>query len=171
MQMHVVDTNVLVHAVSTGSPWHVPCRAALERWRAQRSPWYVTWSVVYEFVRLATHVRTFERPWSTTQAWGFIRALLATPGLGVLAHTSRHADVAEQVFRELPQLRGNIVHDLHIAILMREHGLRRVVTRDADFHRFPFLDVVDPVAAAGGPGGAERPRRYAAARRQPRRRA
>ena len=27
---------------------------------------------------------------------------------------------------------------------MREHGIRRIYTRDVDFHRFPFLEVVDP---------------------------
>jgi uncharacterized protein len=27
---------------------------------------------------------------------------------------------------------------------MREHGISRIVTRDRDFHRFPFLTVVDP---------------------------
>jgi len=29
---------------------------------------------------------------------------------------------------------------------MREHGIRRIVTRDTDFHRFPFLESFDPVA-------------------------
>lgn len=27
-----------------------------------------------------------------------------------------------------------------------EHGIRRIYTRDTDFHRFPFLDVIDPLA-------------------------
>jgi hypothetical protein len=31
----------------------------------------------------------------------------------------------------------------HTAILMREHGIREIYTRDTDFHRFPFLRVVD----------------------------
>jgi predicted nucleic acid-binding protein len=29
---------------------------------------------------------------------------------------------------------------------MREHGVRVIYTRDADFHRIPFLEVADPVA-------------------------
>jgi predicted nucleic acid-binding protein len=29
---------------------------------------------------------------------------------------------------------------------MREHGIRQVVTRDADFHRFPGIEVFDPCA-------------------------
>jgi uncharacterized protein len=46
----------------------------------------------------------------------------------------------------VPHLVGNLVHDAHTAILMREHGIRRIITRDVDFHRFPFLEVVDPLA-------------------------
>jgi predicted nucleic acid-binding protein len=30
---------------------------------------------------------------------------------------------------------------------MREHGIRRVYTRDTVFHRFPWVEVVDPAAA------------------------
>ena len=40
------------------------------------------------------------------------------------------------------------IPDAHTAILMHEHGIRRIVTRDADFHRFPFLEVVDPLAGS-----------------------
>jgi len=85
------------------------------------------------------------RPWSAPAAWDFVAALLASPGLGVLIPTERHAEVAGQVIAELPHLVGNLLHDAHTAILMREHGIRRVCTRDTDFHRFPFLEVVDPL--------------------------
>ena len=47
---------------------------------------------------------------------------------------------------EVPDLRGNLVHDAHTAVLMREHGVRDIFTRDTDFHRFPFLRVIDPFA-------------------------
>ena len=36
------------------------------------------------------------------------------------------------------------MHDLHIAVLMREHGVERICTLDSVFRRFPFLTVVDP---------------------------
>ena len=54
-------------------------------------------------------------------------ALLASPGLGVLVPTQRHADIAGQVIGELPHLAGNLLHDAHTAILMREHGIRRAL--------------------------------------------
>jgi uncharacterized protein len=83
-------------------------------------------------------------PWTAPAAWDFIVALLASPGLDVLVPTPRHAVVAGQVLSEVPDLAGNLLHDAHTAILMREHGIRRVCTRDTDFHRFPFLEVIDP---------------------------
>jgi predicted nucleic acid-binding protein len=78
------------------------------------------------------------------RARGFIEALLASPGLGILVPTERHAAVAAEVFAELPNLAGNVIHDAQTAVLMRDHGIRRIYTRDTDFHRFPFLEPIDP---------------------------
>lgn len=50
------------------------------------------------------------------------------------------------VFDVVPQLAGNLVHDAETAVLMREHGIRRICTRDTDFHRFPFNEPIDPLA-------------------------
>ena len=47
--------------------------------------------------------------------------------------------------RELPDIRGDQMHEMHTAVLMREHRVSRIWTRDTDFHRFPFLTVVDPL--------------------------
>jgi predicted nucleic acid-binding protein len=63
----------------------------------------------------------------------------------VLQPTQRHTAVLAQTLSELPDLRGNLMHDLHTAVLMREHGVSRICTRDTDFHRFTFLTVVDPL--------------------------
>jgi hypothetical protein len=43
-------------------------------------------------------------PWDAPQPWRFIASLLSSPGLGLLVPTERHAEVAEQVIREIPQL-------------------------------------------------------------------
>lgn len=60
----------------------------------------------------------------------------------------RHARVLADVVAEVPGLSGSIVHDTQTAVLMREHGIRRICTRDTDFHRFPFLEPIDPLVAA-----------------------
>ena len=64
--------------------------------------------------------------------------------------TPRHAAVLAQVVREIPEVGGNLFHHLHTAVLMREHGVGRICTRDTDFHRFPFLSVVDPLRSNAG---------------------
>ncbi len=143
--MLVVDTNVLVYAADADSPLHAACRNWLEQQRGRADAWYTTWAILYEFLRVTTHPRVMRRPWSAQMVWDFIAALLASPGLAVLVPTPRHAEVAAQVIAELPHLAGNLFHDAHTAVLMREHGIRRILTRDTDFHRFPFLEAVDPL--------------------------
>jgi predicted nucleic acid-binding protein len=96
-------------------------------------------------MRVTTHPRVMRKPWSASRDFAFVSALLASPGLGVLVPTERHADVVERVIAELPWLAGNLVHDAHTAVLMREHGIVRICTRDMDFHSFPFLEVIEPV--------------------------
>lgn len=144
--MFVVDTNILVYAADEDSSFHKPCFSLIEEWRRQSSIWYVTWGILYEFLRVTTHPRVFRKPWSSTGAWSFVEALLASPSLGILVAAERHADVAAEVIKTLPSLSGNLLYDAQTAILMREHGIERIYTRDTDFHRFPFLEPVDPTA-------------------------
>ena len=143
--MLVIDTNVLVYAANSTVQFHGACREWLDRQRRRPDAWYLTWGIVYEFLRVSTHPRILPRPWTASAAWSFITALLASPGLDVLIPTQRHADVASAVISELSYLAGNIVHDAHTAILMREHGIRQICTRDTDFSRFAFLEVIDPL--------------------------
>ena len=145
--MFVVDTNVLVYAADRDAPEHARCRELLEAWRRQAGAWYVTWGIVYEFLRVTTHPAVFRMPWSAADAWGFLEAVLASPSLRVLAATPRHGEVLGELLVDLPHVSGNLVHDAHTAVLMREHGIGVIYTRDTDFHRFPFLQVVDPLAA------------------------
>jgi toxin-antitoxin system PIN domain toxin len=143
--LFVVDTNVLVYAADEDSPHHKNCRQLLKEWSLQPNAWFVTWGILYEFLRVTTHPRVMRRPWTAPRAWSFVSALLASPGLELLVPTERHEAVAARVFGEIPHLAGNIVHDAHVAVLMREHGVRRIYTRDTDFHRFPFLEPIDPL--------------------------
>jgi toxin-antitoxin system PIN domain toxin len=143
--MFVVDTNVLIYAADQDAGAHARCRDLLNEWRTAAPAWYVTWPILYEFLRVVTHPRVFRAPWSLIGAWRFVEALLSSPGLGLLVQTDRHAEVAAEVVHLLPELNGSLLHDAHTAVLMREHGIRRIVTRDTDFHRFPFLEPVDPL--------------------------
>jgi toxin-antitoxin system PIN domain toxin len=145
--MFVVDTNILIYALDTSYEEHSACRKLLEGWRQTPGPWYTTWGILYELLRVATHPRVFRRPLTIQQAWRFVDILLTSPGLRVLVESPNHAEAVTRTVQEIGGLRGNVLHDAHTAILMREHGLRRIYTRDTDFHRFRFLEVVDPLAS------------------------
>jgi uncharacterized protein len=143
--MLLVDTNILVYAADADSPLYPGCRNWLEQQRGRADAWYTSWSILYEFLRVTTHPRVMRQPWNIVEAWNFVQALLVSPGLDILVPTQQHPLVAEQVIGEIPHLAGNLLHGAHTAILMREHGIRQICTRDADFHRFPFLEVIDPL--------------------------
>lgn len=127
------------------SAFHDSCRARLREARDDPAPAFLTWSICYEFLRVTTHPRAPITPWLPSEAWGFLQSLLASPGFEILTPTSRHASLLAQTIAELPDVRGNVFHDLHTAVAMRENGISRICTRDTDFHRFPFLTVVDPL--------------------------
>jgi hypothetical protein len=141
----VVDTNVLVYAADRDASAHARCRERLLAWRTQAEPWYLTWGIVYEFLRITTHVRVLRNPWTPAQAWGFVEALLAAPALSLLTESERHASVVAGLVADVPGLIGNLLHDAHTVALMREHGVRAIYTRDTDFHRFPGVEVRDPL--------------------------
>lgn len=145
--MFVVDTNVLVYAADTSAPEHARCRALLEQWREGSAAWFLTWGIWYEFLRVVTHPRIFRRPWTGRAAHEFLEAVASAPGLGMLVQTDRHRDVLGEIVEEVPGLAGNLWHDVETASLMREHGIRRICTRDTDFHRFAFLETIDPMIA------------------------
>jgi hypothetical protein len=142
----VVDTNLLLYAVNPDAPDHDRAHALLHEWRAGNRSWFLTWGIVYEFLRVSTHGSVFPRPLDLPTARAWLDALLAGPRSALLVETDRHGEVLGQLIAEHPRLHGNPVHDLHTAALMREHGVTEIRTADADFHRFPFLQVVNPLA-------------------------
>ena len=139
------DTNVLIYAADEASEFHHPCRQRLEEARRDSVPAFLTWNICYEFLRVTTHHRVLRSPLGSRKAWGFIERLLESPGFFLLVATERHQAVLAQTLAELPDVSGNLIFDLHTAVLMREHGVSRICTRDTAFHRFPFLTVIDPL--------------------------
>ena len=70
--MLLVDTNILLYAANEDAEQHAACLDFLETQRREPSPWYTTWPILYEFLRVITHHRVLERPWSTARASAFV---------------------------------------------------------------------------------------------------
>jgi len=141
----LVDTNILLHAVNAGSPSHQAARDFLRQQARARSPWCITWPILYEFLRVSTHRRVFPKPLKPEQALEFVASLTAMEELAILTPTHRHFEVLLAVVDQLSQPCGNLFHDIHTAALMREHGVPEIVTADTDFLQFGFLKVTNPL--------------------------
>lgn len=143
--MFVVDTNLLIYAADEDSARQEQIREVFLQWNRSSEAWCVTWSIVYEFLSVATQRSAFAHPLSFSQALTFIEALRAIPSFKILLETDRHAEVVRDLANEYPHMSGNRFHDLHIAAVMREHGITEIRTADTDFHQFKFLRVVNPL--------------------------
>jgi len=143
--MFVVGTNLLVYAAIRECPGHDYAQRLVGEWGASDERWFATWSIVYEFLSVSTQRSAFARPPSFAEAWAFIEALRDFPSFSILMETDRHAEVVRDLMREYPHMAGTRFHDLHIAAVMREHGITDIRTADADFHQFKFLRVTNPL--------------------------
>jgi toxin-antitoxin system PIN domain toxin len=141
----LIDTNILLHAANAASPAHRAARGFFAEHLRSRTSWCITWPILYEFFRMSTHARVFPKPLTAAQALEFAGAVTAREEVVILVPTSRHLAVLETVVKEIDHPAGNLFHDIHIAVLMREHGIPEIMTADADFLQFSFLKVTNPL--------------------------
>ena len=73
--MFVVDTNILLYAVNPDSPDHDAARTLVDRWRREDRSWFLTWGIIYEFLRVSTHQKVFASPLDLPRAQAWIEAL------------------------------------------------------------------------------------------------
>ena len=141
----LIDTNILLHAANSASPQHPAAYRFLQEQLKSRNPWCTTWPILYEFLRVSTHSRVFPKPLKPGQALDFIANLASRDEVAMLGATGRHLEVLESVAGGLGHPSGNLFHDIHTATLMREHGVREIITADTDFLQFSFLRVTNPL--------------------------
>lgn len=70
--------------------------------------------------------------------------MIDLPHVRLIAEEEGFWHVYREVAASVPA-RGNLVPDVHLAALLRQHGVRTLHTHDNDFKRFDFLDVRDPL--------------------------
>jgi len=141
--MRAVDTNILIYAHITPSRHHEKAQSILRELCESPWPWAIPWPCIYEFLRVVTHPRVYHPPSPPEAALADLRQILASPSLELLSETPRHHDLMEALIRGTG-VKGNLIHDAHIAALCLEHGVRELITGDRDFSRFPALTIMNP---------------------------
>jgi hypothetical protein len=140
-----LDTNVLVYASTSASPFHRRAAALLDQCRSRADLCYLTWPTIMGYLRLATHPSIVSPPLAPAAAMANVTGLLALPQVRALGEADGFWDAYREVAGRVVA-RGNLVPDAHVATILRQHGVKTLYTNDADFRRFPFLEVRDPFA-------------------------
>lgn len=129
-----VDTNILVYASLTGTPFHAPARARLIELESQGAILWVSRQVIREFLAVTT------RP-------GAVSPPLASAVLSQVVH---HLETAFQIADEdaavttllldllkARTIQGRQIHDANIVATMRSRGISWLLTHNtADFARY-----------------------------------
>jgi len=131
-----VDTNVLVYAHRAELPRHQAARRKLVELAEGPSRWALPVFCLGEFLRLVTHPKLFDPPFSATEACTAVENLTRSPSLAVLSPGPLYRQLLFEAIREANAV-GNLVFDAQIVALCREAGVSSLLTEDRDFDRFP----------------------------------
>lgn len=140
-----LDTNIFIYAHFSEFPEHRATRAFLETLLKKPDPFFLSWQVYYEYLRLVTHPQVLRIPLSIAEAAKDLHVYWKDPRCHLLVETDRHESTVTALLHELPSARGNFLHDCHYAALLKEHAVDTIVTVDTDFKKFDFLTVVNPL--------------------------
>lgn len=139
-----IDVNVLIEAVDADGPRLSRAQAFLAEVARGTAPVSLTWHTLMSVVRMATHRGILRNPLSHAHACENVTALLGLAHVRTVEGTEGFWDAFREVTHGL-DMHGMHVPDAHLAALLKVHGVRRLYTRDADFRRYRFLDIVDPL--------------------------
>jgi len=165
--MRAVDTSLLAYSINRFAPEHARAVAVVDELANGDRPWALPWPVVHELLARVTHPHAVARALRPEDAWGFVEELATSPSVRFLGTTPHHGAVAAEVLGLVRGEPGPLPAGFELAVVLREHGVRELLSSDRGMRRFRFLDVRDPVHGELWTP-AERPaRRYRVLARRP----
>ena len=142
-----VDANILVYASNQSDPVHSRALQLVQTLAAGPDLLYLFWPAVFGYLRIVTHPAILPRPLTARDAAANADALLSRSNVRSPGEENGFWQLFRKTSRD--QERGNAVPDTHLVTLMRQHGVRRIYSRDSALRRFPDIEVVDPFASPG----------------------
>ncbi len=142
--MTIVDVNLLLYATIATFPQHEAAKSWLEKLLLEEDTIGLPWVSIWGYLRLATSNQAFAVNVTPTDAFAFIRSILASPGVQQVNPGPRHLDILQELAID-QQSRGGKLTDAVLAALAIENGATLAST-DKDFSRFPKLKWLNPIA-------------------------
>lgn len=139
-----IDANILLYASDTTSPHHSRARSFLGECIERRELLCLAWPTMMAYLRISTHPAILGDPLAPRDAQRNIDSLLSLPQVRAIGEEPGFWKVYQEAAGEFP-VRGNLVPDAHVASLLLQHEVRVFYTADADFRKFPFLKVKNPL--------------------------
>ena len=133
--MIAVDTNVLFYAHRAEADLHAEAAGQLLLLAEGTTAWGLPVFCAGEFIRVVTHRRILNPPSTLPQAISFLERVLASPSCRVVRPGPDFVSLLTAASIEAGA-RGNLVFDVQIVALCREHGISTILTNDRDFRRF-----------------------------------
>ena len=142
--MIAVDTNILVYAHRSDSPFFPRASSRLRQLAESPSAWAIPWTCLHEFLAIVTHPKIHKPATSIAEAIRQVEIWMESPSLVLLAESERYWEVLREIART-GRIIGGRIHDARIAALCLQHGVRELWSADRDFSRFSRLKVVNPL--------------------------
>ena len=141
---YTIDANILVYASDQESFHHDRAKGFIEARGEDPDLLCLSWITLMGYQRMATHPSIFRYPLSPRQAWENVENLLNLPRCRVITEQEGFAEEYTKVSGTIG-VKGNLVPDAHLAVILQQHGVSRIYTADSDFRKFEFLNVVNPL--------------------------
>lgn len=137
------DANILLYAHNKGDERHSAARRWLEDSFSSEELFAFNWLVVTAFLRIASHARSFPRPYNLHEITSIVQEWLDCENVILIVPTARHWDIFKNLIID-GQATGPLIMDAHLAALAIEHDAT-LATTDRDFSRFPTLKTINPL--------------------------
>ena len=142
--MIAVDTNILVYAHREESAFHEKAHLHLTLLAEGIHPWAIPWPCLHEFLAIVTHPKIYRPPTPLEEALLQVDAWLESPSLHLIGEGEDYWTTLKSQLTTT-KLLGPQIHDLRIAAICLQNGVKTLWSADRDFSRIKSLTVKNPL--------------------------
>jgi hypothetical protein len=141
-----VDTNILVYAHRSDSPWHGNAKACIAALAASTQNWTIPWPCAHEFLSIVTNLRIYAQPTPAPLAFEQLVQWQKPGGAAMIGEGPGHLGVLAELCKR-GAVGGGAIHDARVAAICIDNGVSELWTADRDFARFPALKTRNPLVS------------------------